>query len=259
MPTGTVSHGALGAADIGPGGYDEPVEETVRRYHRMIWKMVNLYHGTLGRDYFDDLFVAGQMGVVKAVETYDPTRGASFRTWACFKIRTAVMEERRSLLGTKRRHRPSIVSFEAESWEGATQRWLADRAPGPEDLAVRSFDIDSFSRGLSARDAEMVRRRLGGVTATQLAGEYGLTVSRVSQIMGGAKKKQLRKMGPTTTREPTERERRKAEERQRILAAAVLERDTEDAPDLSYEERLEQIRSQIAAVEAKQSEMARGA
>ncbi|MBI5183031.1 MAG: FliA/WhiG family RNA polymerase sigma factor [Nitrospinae bacterium] len=45
----------------------------------------------------DDLISAGIMGLIDALEKYDPSRGAKFRTYAEFRIKGAIMDEIRSL------------------------------------------------------------------------------------------------------------------------------------------------------------------
>lgn len=45
----------------------------------------------------DDVVSSGIMGLVKAVETFDPTRGFKFETYANHKIRGAILDELRAL------------------------------------------------------------------------------------------------------------------------------------------------------------------
>lgn len=45
----------------------------------------------------DDLISAGLIGLIRAVDRYDPTRGASFATYATLLVRGAVLDELRSL------------------------------------------------------------------------------------------------------------------------------------------------------------------
>ena len=46
---------------------------------------------------FDDLVGAGIMGLVKAVEMFEPERGLKFETFATHKIRGAILDELRAL------------------------------------------------------------------------------------------------------------------------------------------------------------------
>lgn len=45
----------------------------------------------------DDLVSAGMIGLIKAVDRYDPGRGASFRTYACTLMRGAILDELRRM------------------------------------------------------------------------------------------------------------------------------------------------------------------
>lgn len=41
---------------------------------------------------YDDLVQAGRIGVLRAIRTYDPSRGATFPTWASRRIRWAMLD-----------------------------------------------------------------------------------------------------------------------------------------------------------------------
>jgi len=45
----------------------------------------------------EDLVSAGMIGLIKAVDRYDPGRGASFRTYACTLTRGAILDELRKM------------------------------------------------------------------------------------------------------------------------------------------------------------------
>ena len=45
----------------------------------------------------EDLVSAGMIGLIKAVDRYDPGRGASFRTYACTLMRGAILDELRKM------------------------------------------------------------------------------------------------------------------------------------------------------------------
>ena len=45
----------------------------------------------------DDLVNAGIIGLMDAVERYDPTKGASFKSYSSIRIRGAIMDEIRSM------------------------------------------------------------------------------------------------------------------------------------------------------------------
>ena len=45
----------------------------------------------------DDLISVGVLGLIDAIEKYDPTRGAKFKTYAEFRVRGSILDELRSL------------------------------------------------------------------------------------------------------------------------------------------------------------------
>jgi len=56
----------------------------------------------------DDLTNVGVIGLIDAIDRYDPTRGTKFTTYAAFRIRGAVMGELRSRDVVSRTHRSKI-------------------------------------------------------------------------------------------------------------------------------------------------------
>jgi RNA polymerase sigma factor for flagellar operon FliA len=63
------------------------VEETARRAHVRL----------AGRVPLDDLASAGTLGLMDAVDAYDPRRGISFESFATFRIRGAMLDEVRAM------------------------------------------------------------------------------------------------------------------------------------------------------------------
>jgi RNA polymerase sigma factor FliA len=72
----------------------------------------------------DDLISAGIVGLVSAVDHYDPSRGASIKTYAEYKIRGAILDSIRGLDGipTHRRKRVKQVQQAISKVEGCLKR-----------------------------------------------------------------------------------------------------------------------------------------
>jgi RNA polymerase sigma factor FliA len=97
---------------------------------------------------FDDYLQYGRMGLLEAVDRYDPTRGASFTTFANYRIRGAILNglERCTESAAQAAHRrqqrlrertDSLVWAESGSQEGPS-------AHGLEDPWARSSGLEPF-------------------------------------------------------------------------------------------------------------------
>ncbi len=63
----------------------------------------------------DDLISSGVIGLIDAIEKFDPNRGALFKTYAEFRIKGAILDELRSLDWVPRSVRQKVQSLEAVS------------------------------------------------------------------------------------------------------------------------------------------------
>lgn len=81
----------------------------------------------------DDLCSAGSLGLLRAAETWDPGRGASFKTFAYTAIRGSVLDEIRRLDPVPRPRRDRLRAMERRSLD---LRAELGRAPTIEELGV---------------------------------------------------------------------------------------------------------------------------
>ncbi len=81
----------------------------------------------------DDLISAGVVGLVAAVDNFDPSRNTTLRTYAEYKIRGAILDSIRGMDGipTHKRKRLKLV----QQAIAAAERRLRD-TPGEEDIAA---------------------------------------------------------------------------------------------------------------------------
>ena len=92
----------------------------------------------------DDLMQSGMMGLLEAANNYDPSRGASFGTYAGIRIRGAMLDEvrrhdwtPRSVHQKHRRVSEAIRAIEAETGRRAT----------PKEIAARlSISLDEYHK-----------------------------------------------------------------------------------------------------------------
>jgi RNA polymerase sigma factor for flagellar operon FliA len=92
----------------------------------------------------DDLYSAGLLGFLDAVEDYDPARGVEFDAYAKPRIRGAIFDELRRLDCVPRRVRRRIRDAERAI---AVLRQRLDREPTDEDIAAEmGIDVDGYHR-----------------------------------------------------------------------------------------------------------------
>ncbi len=93
-----------------------------RRIHERLPESVSL----------DDLISTGIIGLIKAIDRFDPTQNVKLKTYAEYKIRGAILDSLRSLDWAPRQHRKRAKQIEA-AISKAEQR--LHRSPTEEDIA----------------------------------------------------------------------------------------------------------------------------
>ena len=106
----------------------------------------------------DDLMGAGMLGLLDAVDKFDPTKGVMFRTYAEMRVRGAMLDSLRDLDWAPRSMRRRAREIEAAYIE-------AERTRG------RATDIDVASvLGISVSEFQRLLGQLRGLTVTALDG-----------------------------------------------------------------------------------------
>lgn len=127
----------------------------------------------------DDFAGAGYEGLCQAAKRWDPHGGASFKNWAWIRVRGAVCDEWRRLVGT--------TAMLTVSLEEATISEPADMRPGPDALAC-GVDVEEILGRLDPAQLPLARAILvEGLTLRQVADTRGVTESRVCQQMGAVR------------------------------------------------------------------------
>jgi RNA polymerase sigma factor FliA len=173
---------------------------------------------------FDDLESAALIGLIDAVDRFEPERGIPFEGYASLRIRGAVLDEVRRVdeLGRadRRRQRAAAAQGEAGSYHGtvslddliergyhggAEQDELAERYEA-EDLRMR---VRSAMTCLPPRQREVLERYYGQSLTLREAGlRMGISEARACQLHGRAIQNLRRELAVvfhakvTTTRVP---------------------------------------------------------
>ena len=122
--------------------YNSPLAEDVQEHESLITDHIDLvkriaYHLITrlpAHTEIDDLMQSGMMGLLEAANNYDPSRGASFGTFAGIRIRGAMLDEvrrhdwtPRSVHRKHRRVSEAIRAIEAETGRQAVPKEIAAR------------------------------------------------------------------------------------------------------------------------------------
>lgn len=194
-------------------------DRLVERYLGLVYHVAQAVERRTGTDR-DDLVSAGTVGLLQAVERFDPERGYHFSTFALRRIRGAMLDEirrqapvSRSALTVRRRMtaardrlecrlgrpaRAAEVALELGveerrylAWEADTHRTVAplpEDMPAPEPIEVETpaWLVEALTR-LPPRERKVISLSYGEeLKGSAIAEVLGVTESRVSQIRNSA-------------------------------------------------------------------------
>lgn len=152
----------------------------------------------------DDIESAALVGLIDAVDRYDPERGVPFEGYAGLRIRGAVLDELRRLDDHTRdeRRRARMVADDTDPTIGAYGATLSldlllesgDRDWAAEDDAADRYDhqdlrwrVESALRCLPPRQREVLARYYGdSLTLRESAIRMGISEARACQLHGRA-------------------------------------------------------------------------
>lgn len=131
----------------------------------------------------EDLESAGVIGLIDAVDRYQPERGVPFEAYAALRVRGAVLDELRAATGGRPSETPARVSLD-ELLEAGDHTLPAIDEIGPqraaEDLAAR---VESALRYLPDRQREVIARYYGqSLTLRETGRTMGVSEARASQL-----------------------------------------------------------------------------
>lgn len=112
----------------------------------------------------DDLVSSGVIGLIDAIEKFDPTKNIQFKTYAEFRIRGAMLDELRSMDWIPRSVRKKASELE-KTYERLEKR-LGRPAEDEEVAKAMGMDMDSFyklldkTKNVTFLDIEVIRRRM---------------------------------------------------------------------------------------------------
>ncbi len=152
-------------------------QRLIARNMRLVAHKTKYWRGKV-RD-MDDLVSVGLVGLIKAVDSYDPDRKTPFANYACQCIENEV----RMYLRKNQKHQ-SEVSLDVPMSSEAGDRTMLDMIGETEDLAdevtrkIEAFEAKSLVDLLTPLEREVIELRYG------LAGERPVTQREVADRKG---------------------------------------------------------------------------
>lgn len=129
------------------------------------------------------LISAGMLGYSQSLCRFDPTRNVKFKTYAEYRIKGAVLDEVRKMIGDERckNKRPRWVDFDYSQ--------IGDGGVEQENIESQ-IDFQHFMDRvpLDDREKEILQSRLIGLNLREISQKFGFSESRASQLLAKIKK-----------------------------------------------------------------------
>ncbi|MHC4380804.1 MAG: sigma-70 family RNA polymerase sigma factor, partial [Planctomycetota bacterium] len=167
-------------------------EAEIDQWRHLVWYVVNRIKARLPVSVSEDeLFSAGMYGLMRAARSYDPTRGAGFKTYAYHRIRGSILDDLRRLdfLPRSLRDRarkngeeaPAVVGIptDEDGQESLSARPVEEKSEQDDLKEALHREIDSLPDKMRIVMALYYRDEL---KMREIGEKLGLTESRVSQI-----------------------------------------------------------------------------
>lgn len=157
------------------------VVDNMKLVHFLVLKIVPHDHYL-----YDDLVQEGTIGLMRAVEKFDATRGIKFSSYAKQWIRGYVLLYLRNQSGNVRGTRSGYVQVESLAYS------VADTLPSPEEVYVRveglgivRRKLDLFIETAEPKEIDILTTRLlsdSPASMPAIADRWGVSRQRIDQI-----------------------------------------------------------------------------
>ena len=219
---------------------DELIEANMKLVPHVMRKYFRVY---IERGYEDDIMGCGYLGLVKAADTWDASKGVKFSTYACrviwqqiyndfervyhdyvhipqhVRARISATQGRDAMLDFVAAHRPVSLDMllGSDSDSDDMEYFLPSNDEPVEDQAICNIMIEDALHRMSKRQQEIMRQRLANMDGTfeELAQQIGVTRERVRQVnlvFRAAYKRDISFYNGKARKHREQRERRKERE-----------------------------------------------
>ncbi len=169
-------------AALAVSGDQDAAEELLQRYKDLVSSRAKIYF-LLGGDR-DDVIQEGMIGLFKAIESYDASRGASFRTYAGLCVTNQIQSAVKAASRKKNLVLNSAFSLESPAGPDEDGPSLAETLPaGQESDPEHAVMLNEFLQSLlsdtektfSKLEKDVLRLMLQGLDYRQIADKLGKT------------------------------------------------------------------------------------
>jgi RNA polymerase sigma factor for flagellar operon FliA len=183
---------------------DRLVEQFLPLVRYVVARLPVTLPGSLDRD---DFYSVGVMGLLHAASTFDPARGASFKTFAYTAIRGAILDEVRKHDPVPRNRRDRLRKVDRQH---AALRASLDRDPTPGELATAlgctEQDLDDDLQALhTSRTLSLDEPAGSGDDAGTLGSQIGAADAVDPRTLAGDRERLDRLTKAITELPPTDR------------------------------------------------------
>ncbi len=175
--------------------------ELLQRYKKLAGSKANMYY-MVGADE-DDVMQEAMIGLLKAVRQFDPSKDASFHTFAGVCITNQIISAIRAARRNKHEALNSFVSLHTEvSGEGGgadsgglrlEDTLKADPSENPEQLLmmkdIMECIVHNDDKVFSRYETQVLAGVMRGLSREEIAAELGRTVKSVDNCLQRAKRK----------------------------------------------------------------------
>lgn len=123
---------------------------------------------------YDEKFSVGTLGALRALATFDPTRGTSEAFWVSYQADAAIKRE-------ARKARRRVVCVDSSAFD-----FIAERSESPDETASRNEERELFRAALETLDERSRRlvQKIGleGRRQREVAAEEGISQSWASRL-----------------------------------------------------------------------------
>jgi RNA polymerase sigma factor for flagellar operon FliA len=180
-----------------PSRFQQTVyEQDLEQWEGLVWYVVNRITPRLPKAVSEEeLHAAGMMGLWKAARSYDPSKGAEFKTYAYHRIRGAVLDELRTLdflpRSIRQKARQAGVAAPAILGLPTNEDGSETLAGGDQEQSVENADLHQALLREMEELPEKMRAVMHlyyqeGMKMRAIGVRLNLTESRVSQIHSNA-------------------------------------------------------------------------
>jgi len=150
------------------------------QYEKLCHKLARKFAFTAPNHDHDDLFQEAQMGLLKAIGSFDPEAGASFMTWAFYQVRGAVASAGKT--DRKQPKYPLSIESSVRAYNVEYENEPEIRDDLPVGLALKL--IEDCAGGIGTKRAKIVIDRYGlfGFTPLrncEVCAKYGISKNAV--------------------------------------------------------------------------------